>query len=242
MGVLGRAARRRVRPRAVLAGLALVLVGCSNGGQEPDGAQSPAAETPGVPTSSSAELPTETSLTQPGTELELGERGSAIYSPDGDRTSVLAVTITAVRTGSAEDFTNFALSKAEQRSSIYYVDAALRNAGEQALGGAAVPLYAVDRSGASVPPTNLVGRFKPCAGGGVLPPGFEPTARTRTCLLYLLPRGSRPVAVQMGDADGEIAWSVPADDIQPAAGRDDQRDKSGDKGGDKRGGDRRPGG
>lgn len=213
----------------------LALTGCSGSGDDPASAASSPGDTPGVATPSgevtqeaspSGEATEDAPRTEPEQELMLGEEATATYSPDPDRTSLLTATVDRVRVGSIEDFTTFSLSQAERRSRVYYVDATLSNDGGQELGDAAVPLYAVDGAGIAVQPTSLVGSFRPCPGGGVLPTEFEPTQRTRTCLLYLLPPDEEIAEVRLPDAEGAgFVWTVPDPADDGDGGRGDERDE-----------------
>lgn len=235
---------RTLRPvvPALALTLVLALAGCSTSGEGPQSAASSAGDSPGLPTPSgevSGDVAPSGGATEGAwrteteQELRLGEEATATYSPNPDRTSLLTATVDRVRVGSAEDFTTFSLSPAERRSRIYYVDATLSNDGGQDLGGAALPLYAVDGAGIAVQPTSLVGTFRPCPGGGVLPKSFPPTKQTRTCLLYLLPRGEELAGVRLPDAEGAgFLWAVPdladkgddgdGDDWNRGAQRDDK--------------------
>jgi len=107
-------------------GLTLVLAsGCASstggGAEEPIAAPSQSAQ---------IDVPDGVDLTGAGARLAIGERASAIYTVDDQRTSVISVTVDKIVSGSTKrDFKDFSLTAKSRASTPYYVDAVVRNDG-----------------------------------------------------------------------------------------------------------------
>lgn len=182
-------ARRPSRRAALIApvALSLLLVGC---GSDADDASTPSASTsesaPASPTSgSTVAVPADVTLTEPGTELGFGETATVVHEPDQKRGSVLALTVTGVRQARIKEFSAYTLDEQTLASTPYYVDVTVENVGESDLGGAAVPLWAVDERNQLVQASTFTARFEPCASTP-LPAKFAPGEQVETCLVYLL--------------------------------------------------------
>jgi hypothetical protein len=207
---------------AVAAVLALVgpltLAGCSDdGGDSSDsdaGSESPTATGPSVA------VPAGLTLTEPGTDMDLGQPASVVYDAGPDRVSVLTVTVHKVVTGSMKrDFKNFVLRPKQLASTPYYATATVRNAGPGQLGRASVPLYGHDSTNTVFPATTLVGDLDACPGGP-LPESFGPKATARTCLVFLVDRGVTLETVELRPYDGfdPVSWPVPEPKSTKAGG------------------------
>lgn len=188
-------------------GLTLVLAsGCASstggGAEEPIAAPSQSAQ---------IDVPDGVDLTGAGARLAIGERASAIYTVDDQRTSVISVTVDKIVSGSTKrDFKDFSLTAKSRASTPYYVDAVVRNDGPGALDKARVPVFGYDSSKAYFPPSDLIGRFDRCVGGP-LPVTFEAGDTVKRCLVFLVPAGETLSAVQLRteDVNAPISWPAP---------------------------------
>ncbi|REK69726.1 hypothetical protein DX116_11010 [Aeromicrobium endophyticum] len=182
--------------------MAVVLVGCSS--SEPKPAPSPTTAEP----SKAFDPPPGVSITPGGTRLAVGEPGTVVHQVADSAASAITVTVSAVTRGSMKDFRYFSLDAATKRSSPYYVRATVTNDGPAGLGGAAMPLFAVDSTGTSVPANDIVGTFEPCPVPA-LPESFLPGASADLCLVYLLPKGRTltSVSLQTTTPDAAISWT-----------------------------------
>jgi hypothetical protein len=182
--------------------LALGLSGCSgddgtNGntesGDEPT--QSPTSETseseePYLP------VPAGVELTEPGSELGVGESAVIAWQPRQDLVGVLDLDVTRLeRTTFAESFEGWDV-KAEQKKKVtpYFVRATVVNRGDTNLSGRLVPLYAADSADTLVEPTKFTEEFKPCPGG-TLPKGFSTDDKVEVCMVYLIAAGEELTGV-----------------------------------------------
>lgn len=185
--------------RFLLLLLTIVLVagGCSS-------AQKKQVEDP-VP--KGFELPAGVTLTDGGTVLTKGKPATAIYQIADKTRSAVTVSVVSITKGNIGDFRFFSLDAAAKASTPYYVVASMQNLGPAGLGGAPVPLYAHDSTNTIAPPNQLVGDFAPCPRG-TLPKSFLPNATAKVCLVYLLPKGSSLVSIDLQTADlkDPITW------------------------------------
>src|SRR5690554_1637704 len=114
---------RRVKSSSFVAAFAAILLvaGCSSSSDDkPDT----------VPVPKGFTVPDGVTLTQGGTQLELGKPASVVYQIAGNATSAITVAVSAVRKGSIErDFTFFSLDAQSKASTPFYVDVAVRNEG-----------------------------------------------------------------------------------------------------------------
>ncbi len=165
-------------------------------------ATSPSAEVPRV------NVPRGITLTELGSTLEVGERAWVAYA-DGNRVSVLGVTVSEVVKGSMQQFRTFVLSARQRASTPYYVSATVRNEGPRPLPKAAVPLYGFDTTDTAYPASALIGSFERCAAAP-LAARFKPGDRLRTCLVYLVPPKANLEAIQLRvTRDSEpVSWPV----------------------------------
>jgi hypothetical protein len=180
--------------------IVLAAGGCSS--SEPD--PTPSATSSATP---SFGPPPGVTLTQGGAELERGEPATVVYRVGNDAASAVTVTVAKVTAGSMDDFRFFSLDEATKKSSPFYVRATVTNEGPAGLGGAALPIFALDSSAANTPANQIVGTFEPCQSP-TLPASFLPGATAEVCLVYLLPEGRTLTSVnlQTGAAKDAISW------------------------------------
>jgi hypothetical protein len=184
---------------AGLTALALVLGGCSS--SEPAPRATATTATP-----KAFDPPAGVTLTPGGTTVEVGRPATVVQEVDG-ASSAVTVTVTAIKRGSMDDFEFFSLDAATKRSSPLYVRVTVRNDGPAGLGGAALPLFALDSTTTNVPANDIVGTFKPCPTRS-LPASFLPGATADLCLVYLLPEGRTLTSInlQPGTTQDAISW------------------------------------
>ena len=182
--------------------MALALAGCSS--SEP--APAPSATT--AEPSKGFEPPAGVTITPGGTRLAVGAPGTVVHQVADSAESAMTVTIAAVEKGSIKDFRYFSLDAATKKSSPYYVRATVKNDGPAGLGGAAMPLLALDSTGTGVPASDIVGTFTPCPTP-TLPESFLPGASADLCLVDLLPEGRTlaSVTLQTGTPKDAISWT-----------------------------------
>ena len=116
----------------------LLLSGCGESDDKPK-----AEPTVDLPTGN-VEVPEGVTLTKPGTELDFKERAVVAYEPNTRRKSVISITVESVQAGRISDFASYRLDDRTKNSRPYYARVSVKNVGTGDLGGAAVPLLAVD--------------------------------------------------------------------------------------------------
>lgn len=188
---------------AVLVALAsaLVLAGCDGSAPPPKAAVTTSA------TPRAIEPPAGVTLTPGGTALTVGQPASVVHRVGDSAASVITVTVAGATKGSIDDFRFFSLDDASKASTPYYVKVSVTNEGPGGLGGASLPMFARDETGADIPANDIVGTFDPCPVR-TLPASFLPGASTELCLVYLVPAGRRlrGVALQTGTREDVITW------------------------------------
>ena len=173
---------------AALLSVALVLAGCSSGS---DGEAEPATPSATVTTtrtpSSTVGVPRGVALTAQGSTLAFGDPARVIFESGRNRGTVLRLTVRSVRHGRLKDFDGFILDdRYEQKASYYYATVTVKNLGRGDVGGAAVPLWGVDRAKTLLPAVTFTTRFPPCPTEK-LPARFRRGAALTTCLVFLSP-------------------------------------------------------
>lgn len=175
---------RPARVPALLAASALLLSAC--GGESTDEAGPDPTPTP----TTSAEVPEGAEITPPGTQLAFGETATVAHEArvDGaNKSSVLELTVDTAAQGSIKDFSGFNLDDPYRKNAhYYYVRVTVKNAGEEDLGGAAVPLWGISGKNTLLPAVKFTSSFKKCPTE-TLPKSFAPDAEFKTCLVYLSP-------------------------------------------------------
>ena len=178
------------------------LTGCSDGegGNEEseDPTRSPTSEVSGSETPEEPYLPVPAGveLTEPGSELGVGETAVIAWQPRQNLVGVLDVDVTRLeQTTFAESFDGWDV-RAEQKRKVrpYFVRVTVTNRGETNLSTRLVPLYAVDSTDALIEPTKFTDEFRPCPGGD-LPKGFSSGDSAKLCLVYLIAPGERLAGV-----------------------------------------------
>ncbi|MDP9822458.1 hypothetical protein [Nocardioides massiliensis] len=213
---MARRPSRRAAALVVPVALSLVLAGCG-GSDEPEqpAAEDSASASPSA--GSTVAVPEGVALTDAGTELDFGETATVVHEPDQKRGSVVEVTVTGVREARMAAFSAYTLDEQTLASSPYFVDVTVENVGETDLGGAPVPLWAVDERNQLVQASTFSARFEPCASTP-LPAEFAPGASVETCLVYLLPDAGvlRAVSFRPSQEVEPITWTGEVTPAKPA--------------------------
>ncbi|MDQ1660408.1 MAG: hypothetical protein QOJ68_388 [Blastococcus sp.] len=147
----------------------------------PDSTTAAAGPTPYLP------VPKGTVLTDPGSELELGESAVVAWHPRKGEVGVLKVTVRRFVHADIKALADWQLDTAGRASSLYYVTVAVSNAGDTELGGRTIPLYLLDGRNTLVEPNAFKSTFAPCPSEP-LPASFGPGDKARACLVYLVPQ------------------------------------------------------
>jgi hypothetical protein len=173
---------------------AALLTGCSgasdganrSGGTVPTRTPSAAATT-----SYPSGAPTDTVLTEPGSDLALGEGATVSWQPRQGVVGTLWISVDrVVPTTFEESFKDWRVDAKTRTFTPYFVYARVANLGDVDLAGAGVPLYGESAANALVEPAVFKETFKPC-NPSTLPRPFPARATASVCLVYLVPdRGS----------------------------------------------------
>ena len=197
--MISRAPRRR---RLAVLGLAsaLVLAGCSNDPDEVGAEQATLTPTTPAPSvtattdTTQSELPDGVTLTDEGSELDLGETATVAWEPRAGVVGALDITIDRIEQATLKDFSGWTLDKATRQSTPYFVRGKVENTGDIDLGGLPVPVYIVDGTNTLIQASSFASRFKPCPSGP-LPAKFPPGKERNVCLVYLAPNQGQLEAV-----------------------------------------------
>lgn len=206
--------------------LALALTGASGcsggsgGSGEPSAAASSRAGTPITPAYPSGAAST-SALTEPGSELQLGQAASVAWQPKQDLVGTLRLSVSKVeRTTFERSFQDWKVDARTATYTPYFVHASVTNLGETDLGGVPVPLYGQSATDALVEPATFKTTFKPCHPGA-LPSPFPSGATASVCLVYLVPDHGQLVgaAFRPSEQFQTISWTGPIAAPPPAKKR-----------------------
>ncbi len=202
--------------RTVVLTIAVLLSSTACSGEDAEPTPAPAA---------SGEIGT-ASATDPGTDLELGDRATLVWQPATDLTGVLELSVDAVVEQRQSVFDGWIRDDVMAASRPYFVTVTLTNAGESDLAGQDVPVYLRDDNGTLGAPWTLGGDFAACQSGP-LPTPFEAGAEAEMCLVYLVPDGARISDLVFEPTEGydPITWS--GDVQEPTRKTDEKRRKRG---------------
>jgi hypothetical protein len=191
--------RRAVATTAVLAAV-VALAGCNVGGGKPqDDGEGPSRTTTGTGTSTGAAntpggspapylpVPDGVVLTDPGSELSLGETASIAWRTKGGEVGVLGVKVRKLVQGDMKDLQHWQLDADGRRSALYFVTVTVANRGDSDLSGLRIPLYVRDGTGALVESSSFKTDFDPCPSLA-LPEKFVTGEKTTLCQAYLVPK------------------------------------------------------
>lgn len=192
-------ARAPWRRRLAVLGLAsaLTLSSCSTDPDEADAEETAATSTPSVTATTNTsqfELPDGVTLTDEGSDLELGATATVAWEPRAGVVGVLDITVEQIEQATLKDFTGWTLDKTTRQSTPYFIRGQVENTGDIDLGGLPVPLYIVDGTNTLIQASSFASRFKPCRSEP-LPAKFAPGKQREVCLVYLAPERGELEAV-----------------------------------------------
>jgi hypothetical protein len=164
--------------------------------------------------SAPAPSPTETASPSPtpspeDVERAIGEPASFTLRTGSGRRSRVRVAVTDVTEGRIRHLSDFVLDTEGRRSTPYYAHVRVANIGGGNLSRARITLWGFDSSGTVRPPAEVLGTFPRCQTRRA-PKRFRRGDSMRTCLVYLVPRGSTLQAVQYRFSDDRppVSWPV----------------------------------
>ncbi|WP_133059031.1 MULTISPECIES: hypothetical protein [unclassified Nocardioides] len=218
----------------------VLLAGCSSdSGGEPDAdASSPMVGTTGA-TGASPYLPVPdgVALTEPGSQLAVGDHAVVAYQPRQDLVGAFDIQVTALeKTTIKAEFSAWQLSDDQKKSNPFFVRATVENVGDTDLGGRPVPLYIVNDENVLVEATPFASSFDACPSTP-LPEKFAPGAKTDVCLVYLAPDHGDLVAVSFRPEEtfNPITWTGDVVKYEPPKPDKDKGKKDKGKGAKKNG-------
>lgn len=185
-----------------------MLAGCGS-----DSADEAAEPEPSASTSDPAaylDTPDGVTLTEPGTELSLGEAATVAWEPREGTIAVLDLTVDRIeRTTFDESFQGWQIDDATAAMTPYFVRATATNVSGEDLGGVQVLLWARDDSGTLVAVQRFTEKtFRPCPSAD-LPKAFPDGDTAQVCFVYLISPGRALTAVAFPppqQAD-EVLWT-----------------------------------
>ncbi len=172
----------------------LALSGCS-GEDDPSSEPSATASVSGSASASVSASPAEpylpvpagVTLTDPGTELSVGDDAVVAFEPRQKKVGVLDITVTKLeQTTFKKSFQGWKLDATTRRSTPYFVQVRVENVGDSELGRTPIPLYVVDGNNTLIEASTFASTFRPCPSKP-LPQEFAPGDRTKACLVFLAP-------------------------------------------------------
>lgn len=224
---------RRLTPIAAALLLSLgALTSCGGDGgnnDSDDSSPSPSSET-SEGEDSYLPVPDGVELTEPGSDLAVGDSGVIAWQPRQDFVGVLDIKITRLeKTTFAESFEGWDV-KVEQNNKVtpYFVRATVTNVGDTNLSQRLVPLYATDTADTLVEPTKFTEEFKPCPGG-TLPRGYFTDDTAEVCMVYLIGNGLELGGVTFRPTEDfeAISWSGEIQAIEKP--KDDKKNNNDDR-------------
>jgi hypothetical protein len=221
---------RRMKSLALLgAGLAvsLALTGCSSSS---DGDTSDGGSSAGASASPYLPVPDGVALTEPGSELSVGDHAVVAFRPRQDQVAALDIQVTALERTGIKSFSAWQLSNAQQKSTPYFVRAKVENVGDTDLSGRPVPLYVVTGDNVLLEPTPFASSFEACPSTP-FPKGFKPGATAKVCLVYLAPDHGKLTAVSFrpDETFDPITWTGDVVRYEPPAAKKGKKARAGNR-------------
>jgi len=164
-----------------------------------------------VRATSSLPVPDGPVLTDPGSELGLGEEALVAWRPQEGKGSgevgLLKMTVRRFQRVPITALDQWQLDRQGRASSLYYVTVSLANMGKKDVGGSRIPLYVLADDNTLVRSNPFTTTYEPCPSVA-LPASFPPHEKTTACLVYLLPgRGELEAAsFRPNPAFNPITW------------------------------------
>ena len=193
---------RSARILALAVATALVLAACG-GEQQKKIADAPSLSLP----TEIVSVPPGVKLTKPGTELKVGETATVGFAPNAKRSTALRLKVRRIYQGRISDLSRYDLAPAFRASTPYYVKAGVANVGDGQIGRSAIPLWGLGDDNTLIGASGFTTSFTKCPSRA-LPRSFGKGASTRTCLMFLAPKGTTLVGVSYRPvmAEAPIVW------------------------------------
>lgn len=177
----------RVTAAVLVVGL---LAGCGSTDDEPKDkasarpSTSATTETPGP----YLEAPVGVTLTEPGTQLDLGEHGVIAFERRQKQVGVLSVTVERIeRTSFQESFPNWDVDDVTAARTPYFVRLSVTNVGEIDLGGLQLDNVIWADDGTTLEAPNYYTKEQqPACVGGPLPIAFRTGSTVELCQIYYI--------------------------------------------------------
>lgn len=208
---------------AVVLGLALGVAGCGSeekkAGDGETVSPSPTSTTTGP--ASYLEVPESVVLTEPGTDLALGEEGVIAFLLRQEETAALAVTVDRIeRTSFRKSFAGWNVDDATAARTPHFVRVKVTNVGEVDLGGLLLDdvIWAYDGTTLEAPVYYDAKQLPACAGGP-LPEPFAAGATAALCQVYFIAPDHKLEAVAFHPPAKleAITWTGALSKVQPPA-------------------------
>lgn len=202
--MIGAMKSRGVRSLAFGLVAVLVLTGCGAGDNGDGDNDDEVTESPTATTTEDEG----DELTEPGTELELGEAAFIKWQATQKLEGHVAVTVQRLDQVSIKEFRAFKLDEDTKASTPYYVHVTVANLGDTNLAGVRLPLYLNDGSEVFIPQANIPTQFDPCPSKP-LPEKFTGGKQINTCLVYLAPEGKKLESMDLRSTEmiDSISWT-----------------------------------
>jgi hypothetical protein len=192
---------RGARVASLILACSLALTAC---GGDDDGKDRKTDE----PTGPATTAKTDDGITEPGSELELGETATVVWAPNQKLKSTIAVTLTRIDQGTAKDIRAIKIDPPLKNPRLYYARFTLENKGTTDLGGLTplALLYLDDGSDVLEPAALLRVKFKPCALKK-LPAKFGQGKKADLCLVYAVDTDLKNISLRPNETDAMITWT-----------------------------------
>ena len=233
----GRMPRRATRQLLAVLTAAALLAGCSGNDvprSQPSTGSSSTTSTPTAAETNYLGVPDGVELTQPGSELSLGQAATVAYEPRQGTVAALQIKVTRLRKVTFDQFVGWKIDKKVKETTPYFVDAKITNVGDSDLGGRPVPLYIVDGQNRLIEASIFTAAFHPCPGA-TFPKKFKNGDSTKACLVFLSPDHGDLTAVSFRPTQefDPITWT--GEVLKPSTGTKKANDKGSKKGSKKKG-------
>ena len=188
------------RMASLVLACSLVLTACSGGD---DGDKNSDGTSPSDAPSTGVEL------TEPGSELELGETATATWTPNQKASGVIGLTVDRIDKGPARDLRAIKVNPPLKDPRLYYVHFTLENKGDADFGGLsplALELYLDDGSDVLQPAADIRVRFDSCPLAK-LPVKFAKGKRAKFCLVYAVEADLVNMSLRPDATSPLITWT-----------------------------------
>lgn len=189
----------------------LALSGCGGGT-----ATKKATPTATAPTGN-VQVPPGVHLTAPGADLAFGKKAVVAYETTDNRSTVLELSVTAVRQGSIADLSAYTLDDRVRASVPYYAQVTVTNVGRGDIGNTAIPLFGISKDNTLLQASGFTNTFAPCPSKP-LPQSFAPADTVHACLVFLVPNHGQLTGVSYRPQQkfAPIQWHGPITTPAPA--------------------------